>query len=54
MVKVKSQEEVLLITRKVEQCQSLAQLSELFEVSRPHSQSLLAAFRRRIKQLDRK
>jgi hypothetical protein len=54
MVKVKSQEEVIVITRKVEQCQSLAQLSELFEASRPHTQRLIAAFRQRIRQLDRK
>jgi len=53
MIKVKSREEVLVIIQKVDSCQSLAQLSELFESSRPHPQRLLAAFRRRIKQIHR-
>ena len=54
MVKVKSREEVLVITRQIEECSSLEDLSKIFESTLPHPKLLRTVFLRRIKQLDQK
>ncbi len=53
MVNIKSQEEVLVIIQKAEECTSLEELGKIFEESLPHPRILRAVFLRRIKQLDR-
>ena len=53
MVKVKSREEVLVITKQIEECSSLEDLSKIFESTLPHPRILRTVFLRRIKQLDK-
>ena len=53
MIKVKSREEILVITRQIEACESLEALHEVFKEHGAAQPTLRAVFMKRIKQIHR-